>query len=235
MNKLNNLLAQNQQAAEKFIQTVSTSTLPLEQIKQREADTRSLNPNHVSELAESIAAIGLIQPLAVDRNGVLLAGGHRLAAIEQLQSADQKSFDKWFSSGVPVHRFEIDALAEQDLALAIEVSENERRRDYSPKEVRSLAEKLKAAGYVSKRGGKKKGSKALVPELELIVGKSRRTIERYLSPETVQMNPTNDAFSKDVASTERSLKRLLKHDNLPDRIAELAGALKDELESLNLD
>lgn len=43
-------------------------------------DTRTLDPRHVAALARSIAAVGLVQPPAVDTAGRLIAGGHRLAA-----------------------------------------------------------------------------------------------------------------------------------------------------------
>jgi len=50
--------------------------------------TRPLDPAHVVTLAESIAALGLIEPVVVDRTGTLLAGGHRLAAVKLLVERD---------------------------------------------------------------------------------------------------------------------------------------------------
>ena len=47
--------------------------------------TCPLNLAHVEALAESIAALGLIEPLVVDKQGRLLTGGHQLAAIVQLR------------------------------------------------------------------------------------------------------------------------------------------------------
>ena len=57
------------------------STLPLDRIQLRETNTRELQQQHVAALAESIAVLGLLEPLVVDQGGRLLAGGHRLAAI----------------------------------------------------------------------------------------------------------------------------------------------------------
>ena len=38
----------------------------------------------IESLAASIAAVGLIHPIAVDEDGLLLAGARRLAACKQL-------------------------------------------------------------------------------------------------------------------------------------------------------
>lgn len=54
---------------------------PLRRIAPRVGgDTRRLRPEHIFDLAESIAALGLLEPIVVDARGKLLAGGHRLAA-----------------------------------------------------------------------------------------------------------------------------------------------------------
>lgn len=63
-------------------------TLKVTEIRPREADTRHLNPKHVVALAESIAALGLLEPVVVDMAGNLLAGAHRLAACQLLAIAD---------------------------------------------------------------------------------------------------------------------------------------------------
>lgn len=61
------------------------STWLLEELKARPGgDTRLLHVDHVLDLAESIAALGLLEPLVVDAKGHLLAGGHRLAACRLL-------------------------------------------------------------------------------------------------------------------------------------------------------
>jgi ParB family transcriptional regulator, chromosome partitioning protein len=95
--------------------------------------------------------LGLIQPIAVDAQGQLLAGGHRRAAIVHLKAIDPVAFTKHFSAGVPVRRYDFNALEDPNLALAIEASENEKRRDYTAAEVRDLADRLKDAGYTTPR------------------------------------------------------------------------------------
>jgi hypothetical protein len=51
---------------------------------RKDADTRPLTARHVVELAESIAVLGLLEPVVLDTAGHLLAGGHRLAALQLL-------------------------------------------------------------------------------------------------------------------------------------------------------
>lgn len=175
-----------------------TSLLPLSSILPRPQDTRSLKPAHVEALMESIAILGLIQPIAVDSQGVLLAGGHRREAIEQLQAANPEAFAEHFSAGVPVRSYDFDSTEEPDLALAIEATENEKRRDYTAAEVRELADRLKAAGYHHTKGRAKQGTMPLLPSLAVIVGKSERQIKRYLAAdeEPENLNGTHVPFSQ---------------------------------------
>jgi ParB family transcriptional regulator, chromosome partitioning protein len=44
-----------------------------------------------------------------------------------------------------------------------------------------LAERLKASGYVDTVGRPAVGTKALSPALKVIIGKSLRTVQRYLN------------------------------------------------------
>lgn len=175
----------------------ASNLIPLTEIIDRSVDTRPLNLAHVESLTESIAAIGLIQPIAVDNQGRLLAGGHRRAAIARLQQINPAAFTRHFSGGVTIRRYDFDALQDADLALAIEASENEKRRDYTPAEVRDLAERLKAAGYHHTKGRVKTGDKPLLPSLATIVGKSERQIKRYLADEPEEkLNGTCVPFSQ---------------------------------------
>jgi len=158
------------------------SALPVDLIRQRTIDTRPLNDKHVLSLMESIATLGLIEPLAVEQEKVLLAGGHRLAAILLLQETDLQAFEHHFPDRkVPVRVMPFIASADPERALQIEVAENEHRRDYTPSEVRSIADHLRQAGYRDSGGRPKKGEKALMPALSVVIGKNRRTIHRYLS------------------------------------------------------
>lgn len=134
---------------------------------------------------ESIAILGLLEPLVIDKKGRLLAGAHRRAAIYLLKDQNKLSYEKQFPNDlIPVRIINFDAEQDPDLALQIEITENEKRRDYTPNEVRSLAETLRQAGYVDVKGRPAKEQKALRPALELIVGKSLRTVRRYLNTDT---------------------------------------------------
>lgn len=172
----------------------------LEQIKQRQQDTRKLNQPHVLSLVESITVLGLLEPLVLDRRYRLLAGGHRLAALEHLRDKYPKKFEHAFPDGmVPVRIMPFDAEAEQELALQCEIAENEHRRDYTPAEVRQLADRLRIAGYSHGKGRPKKGSKPLLPALEVIIGKHSRTIQRYLADKNgTPKNTTNVVFSSEL-------------------------------------
>lgn len=61
----------------------------LHQIRPRaHATTRAVRPPKVVEFAESIAALGLLQPILLDARNRLLAGAHRHAALQLLAVVD---------------------------------------------------------------------------------------------------------------------------------------------------
>lgn len=159
------------------------ATISLQDIKARSGgDTRQLNPDHVQALSESIGAVGLVQPIAVDNQGRLLAGGHRRAAIELLREQNSAAYEQHFKGDrIPVRAFDFDSEKEPERALGIEVVENEQRRDYTATEARAIATKLRDAGYVDRSGPVKAGELRLRPALQLIIGKSERTIRRWLN------------------------------------------------------
>ena len=184
----------------------NAATISLTGIQYRQQDTRSLNESHVLELAESIAVVGLIEPLAIDAKGRLLAGSHRLAAIQWLKANKPSDYAAQFPADqVLMRRFDFDADEDPERALAIEVTENEKRRDYSPSEVKALAERLKTAGYREGRGKPKKGQQALMPALETIVGKSARQLHRYLSDE-----PPAPSDESNILTYVRILRQISK-------------------------
>jgi len=186
--------------------------MPLDKVLGRPAgDSRALDDEHLEALAESINALGLIEPLPVDRLGCLLCGAHRLLALRRLAVKDP---ERWRL--VPVRRMDFIAQDEPARALAVEVAENEKRRDYKPAEVCALAERLQAAGFRATPGRPRKGTKALLPALGCIVGKSKRTLLRILNPEPAKKKPdawtvalerlayTLDAFACVAADTPRA-------------------------------
>jgi ParB family transcriptional regulator, chromosome partitioning protein len=137
----------------------------------------------------------------------LLAGGHRRAAIKYLKEHNIDAYNQHFANGTPIHRYDFDADTEPDLALAIEATENEKRRDYTPTEVRDLALRLKIAGFHHTRGRARAGQKFLAPTIAVIVGKSIRTVERYLA-DNPELNPSDDGFNKQLSKAIKAMQKL---------------------------
>jgi ParB family transcriptional regulator, chromosome partitioning protein len=190
------------------------TSLPLAKIIDRHSDTRDLNQQHVEELIVSISVLGLLEPLVVDLRGRLLAGGHRRAAIALLKERMLQEYAEHFpDEAVPVRAMDFDAEVDPDLALQIEVAENEKRRDYTRAEVRKLAERLKLKGYVDTKGRPALGERALRPALEVIIGKSQRTVRRYLNEEGDKKSGSTDLLFSEtmaIASLRASLSKWQK-------------------------
>jgi ParB family transcriptional regulator, chromosome partitioning protein len=197
------------------------ASLPLQKIIERQAATRELNSQHVVDLMASIAVLGLLEPLVVDVRGRLLAGGHRQAAIELLKEQMPEEYDRHFPDDmVPVRSLDFDADREPELALNVEVAENEKRRDYTRAEVKQLAEKLKAAGYADPKGRPATGERALRPALEIIIGKSQRTVRRYLNEAEDKKSGSGDLLSPEtiaITSLRNSLSKWQKAYGNEDR------------------
>lgn len=195
---------------------IAEAALPLDAIKQREQDTRPLNPTHVASLAESIAVLGLIEPLVTDNQGRLLAGGHRRAAIALLKEQQPQTFTAKFPGAqVPVRMLPFDAEEDPDLALQVEVAENEKRRDYTAAEVRAVADRLRAAGYTDVKGRPRKGDKPLMPALQVTIGKSLRTVQRYLNEDEEQHSKsmTDDALLQQIRTKMQKWQQIYERDD----------------------
>ncbi|MDY0002806.1 MAG: ParB N-terminal domain-containing protein [Polyangia bacterium] len=191
--------------------TVLPPTLPLASILDRPGgDTRSLNPGHIVSMAETIAAVGLVQPLVVDRVGHLLAGGHRRAAIRLLliEDPDERvltleaqyrplpgrikqeleertraltiSPDVGALDPVKVHIMDFDAEDEPERALGVEAAENAQRKQYTAQEVLGIYNRLLDAGFVDREGKPREGEKAAKPAVAAIIGRSVRSVYRAL-------------------------------------------------------
>lgn len=212
------------------------STLPLERIKDRASSTRTLNPGHVHSLKESISTLGLIEPLAVDQEKVLLAGGHRLAAIALLLEIEPTTFEKHFPDGaIPVRVMPFIAASDPERALQVEVAENEYRRDYTPAEVKGIAERLLKAGYKDVKGRPQKGDKVLMPALSTVVGKNRRTIQRYLHGESKKSRTDVHLFltkaEKALKTWEKRAPKDVASRNLAERLPEILGLIDEAIKA----
>ena len=191
-------------------QDFKVSFLPLHKILDRVTDTRELKAEHVEDLMMSMAVLGLLEPLVVDLRGRLLAGGHRKAAIYLLKERMPTEYAARFpNESIPVFSLPFDAELEPDLALQVEIAENEKRRDYTRAEVKVLAERLRSAGYSDTQGRPMKGDKPLRPALRVIIGKSIKTVQRYLNDATetstsnVRLFSDADAFSSLKTSLDK--------------------------------
>jgi ParB family transcriptional regulator, chromosome partitioning protein len=200
---------------------------------------RPISGEHLLELAISIASHGLVSPIGVDSNKVLLAGGHRLAAFHLLQSADpitrqrallvvlgrddvdlekppadlksllvaaanldHEGFLKHHPGGlIPARIYDFDSKHSEQRALAIEVAENEKRRNFTKEEIGVIVTRLQKAGYTNKHGKLKAGEKPLIPELKTILKVSRRSVFRHLeeiaSPDGVKQKNSNRGRKRD--------------------------------------
>lgn len=178
----------------------AVALMPLDAVQGRAGglDTREPTDEAVDALAESLDALGLLEPLVVDRAGRLLAGKTRLLALRRLQAKDPGRWGK-----VPVRRMDFDAEADAGRALAVEVAENEQRRDYTPAEVRRLADRLRGAGFRARAGRPRKGTRALLPALGAVVGKSKRTLLRILSGDAAGDGPPEPATWADACARLR--------------------------------
>ena len=231
--------------AERDREQSQRSTASVSEIKPRlQGDTRQVDAYHVLDLAESISALGLLEPLVVDRHLHLLAGAHRweasrllaitspdervlawrtlagLTEVKHQQSAElSDALDRVRlltplseQAHIPVRIVDFDAESDKDRALSIEIAENEKRRDYTKREVTALAERLKVAGFRMARGKPKVGERAMGPALAVIIGKSERTVRRLLGGE---VDPEGvDNRSQD----EKSLRPLLTAINKFEKI-----------------
>jgi ParB family chromosome partitioning protein len=248
----------------------------LEDIQLRRSDTRPIDYFHALNLARSIVALGLLEPIVMDNKKRLLAGGHRrealfivkqgspgaleacLSKIQQWENEDDRfeainllkegnpgAWNFHFPNDlVPVRMMNFDAEEDSDLALQVEIAENEQRKDYTRAEVKAIAQQLKDRGYIDRPGRPREGEKALRPTLNIIIGKSIRTIQRYLneSDNTVEVSSrktmTSVVVSKEVASLQAALKALKKWQHLDKPITkhrkELIKLLPEVVELLEL-
>ena len=238
--------------AQQLRERAPSSTRTLGDIKPRSAgDSRKLRPSHVVALAESIAALGLVEPLVVDANDELLAGGHRLFACRLLDPTQRAQRAHELLTGlpaplakelgariealgqlpsaldlraIPVRAFEFAAQQDPEAALAIEVSENTQRVDYSPQEVRALYDRLIERGYTDHVGRPNAQQKPARPVLATVLGRSLRTVRRMLAGQEKlgHVSAFSTQPSPDEAARQRALKSLQK----------LARARQDALDNL---
>ncbi len=130
---------------------------------------RSLDMGHVKELANSIQGLGLLNPLTIDRENVLIAGLHRLEAVKVLG---------WTAVECTVSSLE--GLA----AELAEIDENFIRNDLSPVEYgemllrrKEIYETLHPETKATYEGGKFRGNQYL----EVVADKMSATTKSFVN------------------------------------------------------
>lgn len=214
-----------------------TGERSLENIHPHPSPSRSLDPRHVVDLARTIAALGLIHPLVVDVEDVVVAGSHRYAALQILATppperpallarlcpkGSAKELEVLSDPAqllavapgvldfarVPVRVLPLAISKNPDAAWWTEVAENERRRDYKPAEIRALAERLRAQGYTQRKGGSKDEAR-LLPAIGAIIGRSEKQVRRILNGESGEkLNGTPGTLAEEAQAIMNRLKKI---------------------------
>jgi ParB family chromosome partitioning protein len=98
--------------------------IPIDQIQIKEETRIRKEIGNLGPLQESIEAVGLINPILIDEQRILLAGYRRLAACRNLG---------WKEVEVRV----VELSGDQLKMLDVEVAENFFRKDFTPEEILS--------------------------------------------------------------------------------------------------
>lgn len=130
-------------------------------VKEIRIGDRDREPGDVSDLMESMTEVGLLHPVVVTPDNLLVAGGRRLAAAKRLG---------WTEVDVTV----IATLADANLALRAEKDENTCRRDLSPVEAeRARARRAKVLAPLAREAQARPG-KARSSKLDKHAGPTRK-------------------------------------------------------------
>ena len=93
--------------------------IPIEEVKIRQRARKEFI--EIEELAESLNRVGLLNPIIVDQNKVLIAGQRRLEAAKKL--------------GWKTIEARVLSVEDESLALDIEIEENVQRQQFSDEEL----------------------------------------------------------------------------------------------------
>lgn len=162
--------------------TMTPETMTLENIESDwDLRVRAIDPKHVNDLLGSILAQGLLEPLVVDKDGVLIAGNHRYAAVVQLKEGHPDEFRRWFPrSQVPVNRLPYRASEHMEEAIAASVAENQKRQDLDARSVKEYRDKL-AKKFKLHVGRPKDGETAVMAMLAMAFQRSPRYLRKAIA------------------------------------------------------
>ena len=138
--------------------------LPISQLDEIDNQPFPINESKVDQIADSIDAVGVLEPVIVARNGdrySILSGRHRFRACQKLGKAEIPCFIKDYSADDPTARF---------ILLA---TNTDRNNEYAPTVyARAYAEQLELM--------KQLGKKATVSAIAENNNMSRKQIYRYI-------------------------------------------------------
>ena len=138
--------------------------LPMAQLDEIDDQPFPINDSKVDQIADSIDAVGVLEPVIVARNGErysILSGRHRFRACQKLGKAEIPCFIKDYSADDPTARF---------ILLA---TNTDRNNEYAPTVyARAYAEQLELL--------KQLGKKATVSAIAENNNMSRKQIYRYI-------------------------------------------------------
>src|SRR5215472_3347908 len=141
--------------------TTTAPSLPINRIVIGERHRRDLGD--IGGLAASIGELGLLQPIVVRPDGVLIAGERRLAASKALGWTE-----------IPVYVVDLDQVIRGEFA------ENVHRKDFTPSELVAIGEAVERVER--ERAKKRKGTRTDLVESchEVEFGKTRDKIATRL-------------------------------------------------------
>ena len=138
--------------------------LPISQLDEIDNQPFPINDSKVDQIADSIDAVGVLEPVIVARNGdryCILSGRHRFRACQKLGKTEIPCFVKEYSADDPTARF---------ILLA---TNTDRNNEYAPTVyARAYAEQLELL--------KQLGKKATVSAIAENNNMSRKQIYRYI-------------------------------------------------------
>src|SRR5262245_11071664 len=95
-------------------------------------------------------------------------------------------------------------------ALTVEVAKNEHQRDYTRDETLGLADRLRQTGYRNLPNRPNKDEKALGPALQMVLGKSLRTVRRLLAEDRGAEESKTAERAPDEPPMVQTLRRLAR-------------------------
>lgn len=205
------------------------SYVDLDKILVADDRTRDEHPKDFPDRAASIIAVGgLLHPLVLDQDMVILCGLQRRGTLRYLRETNPETFATLFPTGIPVRIWPIRRADNPSAAHDIELIENEQRRDYTDAELKRIVIRMIGSGlYPQRQGPLRPGERSLADDLGLVIQKSHATVYRYLAkirPE-IQGNSPSSESTDDAEHQARIAKQRKLHRALTEAMKLLPDAL----------